>query len=151
MMQRPQKYDEEEQLDHMALSSPLPLQFTTPFILRATLTLGFLRRPERATGPSPRQEHVLRTAGQQSHSTPVERLPKTPVKGGPSSRFYSLGGTEAAIQPPTRLAGALLIASPHDEWRRGTQGAASSQAFRTERVPVGTPGHSCSRSANMLV
>lgn len=103
------------------------------------------------------QEHVLRTAGQRSHSTPIERLPKTSLKGGPSSRSYSLSGTAAAIQPPTRLTGAVLIASLHDELatacggERVAAGGASSEAFRTERVPVSTPGHSCGGLANVLV
>lgn len=138
----------------MALSNPLPLQFTTPFIFRLTLMLRFPTRPKRAPGSLPGQEHVLRTAGQRSHSTAIERLSKTPVKGGPSSHVYSLSGTVAAIQPPTRLVGAVLIASLRHEWPTevaAAAGGASSQAFRTERVPVSTPAHSRSGSANMLV
>lgn len=114
----------------------------------------FLTRHKSAAGSSPGQEHVLCTAGQQSHSTPIERLPKTLLKGGPSSRFYSLSGTVAAIQPPTRLGGAILIASHHDEWPTACgerRAEASSEEFRTERVPVSTAAHSCSGSANMLV
>lgn len=116
----------------MAPLNPLLLQFTTQFILRLTLMFRFLMRPERATGSSAGQEHVLRTAGQRSHSTPTERPSKTPLKGAPSSRFYSLSGTVAAIQPPTRLAGAVLIASLHDEWLT----ACGGEGWRRRAAPL---------------